>query len=517
MLSPSRLPLTPRNTLTFVNLFRSVMLGVLLAMSLLQDSEGLPLVDGGALFHVWALLYALLIGGWFLLREGKLAHGLQLSLAIASDIVMIVLLMGLNGGVRSGYGMLLLPYLAVAGLLSSGRYALFYAAIATGVLFSFEGYQYSRGFSLSPDLFQTALLSLAGFVTSGMTYQLGRAARESEELARRRGGEIANLNQLNELVLQSQRDAVCVLDETGTVRQFNAQASRYFPGLSRGVLLPELAPLVERWRQQGCPAGSQFIERNVRGRQLGGRMVPILSGDLRGVVLFFRDMADMAEEARRIKLAALGRLTANMAHEIRNPLSAISHAGDLLAEQADDPVAQRLTRIVRDNARRINSMVEDVLVLGRRDRIKTESLQLSSFLAELVDHFGMAQPATAGRIVTDFATDGIILFDRVHLARIVTNLLANGWRHSSQVAGALRLEVAHGTDPQRLLIRVRDDGPGVSEEALSHLFEPFFTTESSGTGLGLYIARELAEANDARLDYLPPAGVFQLNCRKAYD
>jgi two-component system sensor histidine kinase PilS (NtrC family) len=138
-------------------------------------------------------VYGCLIACWFALRDGKMGHTLQLSLAIAADILMIVLLMGMNGGVKSGYGMLLLPYLAVAGLLSSGRFALFYASIATASLFGYVGYEHYRHevlFGSTTDLFQTGLLSLAGFVTSVVTYQLARVARESEELASRRGGKL---------------------------------------------------------------------------------------------------------------------------------------------------------------------------------------------------------------------------------------------------------------------------------------------------------------------------------------
>ncbi|BBF87621.1 signal transduction histidine kinase [Aquitalea magnusonii] len=512
------LPLTPRKALAFVNGFRALMLLVLLFMSMLQGTEGQPLVDGGARFYLWSVVYGALILCWFVLRTGKIAHTLQLSLAIAADILMIVLLMGMNGGVKSGYGMLLLPYLAVAGLLSSGRYALFYASIATASLFAYVGYEHVSNqmlFGSTTDLFQTGLLSLAGFVTSVVTYQLAKVARESEELALRRGGEIANLNRLNELVLQSQRDAVIVLDETGTVRQFNAQAVRYFPGMQRGILLPELTSVVERWRINSHSPMPVFVERNVRGRQLAGRMVPILAGDLRGVVMFLRDMADMAEEAKRIKLAALGRLTANIAHEIRNPLAAISHAGDLLAESAEDPATQRLTRIVRDNAKRINGLVEEVLMLGRRDRVKTETIKLSQFLADFLEQFGMAQPEAAGRILPIFYSTASVYFDRGHLEQILSNLVANAWRHSSRVHGAVRIEISQMES--QVLIRVFDDGPGMSEDAQAHLFEPFFTTESSGTGLGLYIARELAEANDARLDYIPPGGVFRLSCHHAYE
>lgn len=507
-------PLTPRSALVFINSFRAALLLVLLAMSLFANRDGESLVAGGKVFYLWSGVYAVLIGAWFLLRDGRLAHTLQLTLAIAADIGMIVLLMGINDGVRSGYGILLLPYLAVAGLLSSGRYALFYASIATLMLLSAVGVEQYLGIGRGSDFYYSALLATAGFVTSIVTWKLGRVARDSEALATRRGGEIANLNRLNELVLQSQRDAVVVLDESGLLRQFNNQAARYFSGMRRGQVVADLLPLVERWRQNGYPPNPGFIDRNIRGRQLVGRMVPVLVGDDRALLLFMRDMADMAEEGKRIKLAALGRLTANIAHEIRNPLSAIHHAADLLAEDETDPARQRLIRIVQGNSKRINHMVQEVLALNRRDRIKPEAIRLRPFLDDLLDHFGMVEASAAGAVDCVCQPQAAAQFDRGHFSQILNNLLANAWRYSSKQPGAVRIEVA--AVENHLTIKVMDDGPGMSEDAQARLFEPFFTTESAGTGLGLYIARELAEANDARLDYCPPGGVFRLICHKAY-
>ncbi len=509
--------LSPRAALLFVNGFRALLLLVLFSLSLINGDSGLALIEGGPHFYLWSSVYLLLIGIWYLLREGSLGDTLQLTLAIAADIAMMVWLMAMNDGVRGGFGLLLLPYLAAAGLLSTGRYALFYASIATLMLLSYAGFERLLGNASQADLSFSALLSAAGFITAIATWQLGRLARASEALAAQRGGEIANLNHLNELILQSQRDAVAVLDEAGHLHQFNRQAERYFSQLQRGQLMPELLPLVQRWRDNGYPALSTFVQHNVRGRQLVGRLVPVPvpDGQLRGVVLFMRDMADMAEEAKRVKLAALGRLTANIAHEIRNPLSAISHAGDLLAEDETDPARQRLLRIVQDNARRINGMVEDVLTLGRRDRVKTETIDLPSFIAQLLEQFALVQPQAAGAIACQLPDPCKLAFDRGHLAQVLSNLLANAWRHGSQGRGSVRLEA--GTAEHHLILRVIDDGPGVPEAEQSRLFEPFFTTESTGSGLGLYIARELAEANDARLEYTPPGGVFRLICRLAHD
>lgn len=170
---------------------------------------------------------------------------------------------------------------------------------------------------------------------------------------------------------------------------------------------------------------------------------------------------------------------------------------------------------MQGNSKRINHMVQEVLALNRRDRIKPEPIRLQPFLDELLDHFGVVEAAAAGAICCVYqAQTAAVQFDRGHFGQILNNLLANAWRYSSKQPGAVRIEV--GEVENHLTIKVMDDGPGMSEDAQARLFEPFFTTESAGTGLGLYIARELAEANDARLDYCPPGGVFRLICHKAY-
>ncbi|MDF0604628.1 ATP-binding protein [Neisseriaceae bacterium TC5R-5] len=507
-------PLSPRSALLFLNSFRTALLLVLLLMSLVPAKDGGTLLLANPAFYLWSSSYAVLIALWFILRTGRLALTLQLTLAIAADIAMIVLLMGMNDGIRGGYGVLLLPYLAVAALLSSGRYALFYAAIATLALFGYVGIEYSLERGQASDLLSSAALAATGFITAIVTWRLGRIARDSEALAVHRGGEIANLNRLNELILQSQRDAVLVLNTSGLLQQFNQQAQHYFADIRRGQQIVELLPLVERWRQHGSLAAPLHIECQVGGQQLVGRMVPVQVDQVHGLVLFMRDQVDLAEEAKRIKLAALGRLTANIAHEIRNPLAAISHAAELLQEEERDPAKLRLNHIIQHHSQRINAIVAEVLLLNRRDRMQAETIFLPTFLHELLEHFGLAQAQAAAAIHCHCPPQISIRFDRGHLSQILTNLLNNAWRHASQQTGSVCIEV--NADTQQTMLQVRDDGPGLSASAQVHLFEPFFTTEHSGTGLGLYIARELAEANDAQLDYCPPGGVFQLSCHKTY-
>ncbi|WP_174872988.1 two-component system sensor histidine kinase NtrB [Vogesella oryzae] len=499
MPAPVLIPLSPKRALHYFNLFRAVCVAVLLIMTQWAS----PMLVPGRAMGGWAWLYGGLIIFAMLLPRLRLPLNWALTLTLAGDILLLVTFMQHYGGVQSGFGMLLLPFLAVASMLVPPRIAAFYAALATLVLFG-SVLWFADGSQQQRELFQAAMLAIAGFVTSGLTSLLGNKARVSEQLAAVRSGELASLNRVNALVLQALREAVVVLDDNGLVQHFNSRAERVFGRIQRDSSLPELAPLLRRWRLQGCPSHAQTLELNVRGQLLLGRMLPLAVGEVRLVVIFLQNVAELAAEAQRIKLTALGRLTANIAHEIRNPLAAISQAAELLGEEASDDGSRRLAAMVHANSRRINHLVEEVLQLNRRDRVKAEAITLRPFLAALVEDFLLANPAAAGGIVCRVMVEHTVRFDRGHLQQILTNLISNGWRYSSRSPGAVSVEVDEDS------IRVRDDGPGVDEQAQSRLFEPFFTTESSGTGLGLYIARELAEANGARLDYIGPGGCFRL-------
>ena len=504
--------LMPMEKMLFVvNSFRATVVFVLIYMSFLLDATGTPLI-GGSGFYAWATTYVIVVVGAYLWPTEWLLNTVWVTVGSLIDIVMIVLLMYIVGGIRSGYGMLLLPFLAMSSLPVSGRHAMFYAAFASLSLLVGIGVGQWQGDPIeSGEVFQTGLLALICFVVSGVTWYIARTARGAAMLASARGNEIANLNRLNSLALQGLREAVLVLSDDGRVAQFNTQAKRYFPNLQHGQILSSVQPLLDLWRKQ--PKMPLMVDHQVGNFRLSGRLVPVVDDGDAVLVLFLRDTVDIAEGALRVKLAALGRLTANIAHEIRNPLSAINHAADLLAEQASDPTDQRLARMICDNAKRIDRLVEEVLALNRRDRIRPEVFNLKDWITEFMNEFRLAHP--------DMPADGVILrhkgapairFDRGHLHQIMWNLTANAWRHSSKQSRSVILELMPRGE-HLLCLNVRDDGPGVPEAQQTNLFEPFFTTVSAGTGLGLYIARELAEANGARLEYIPPGGCFRITCR----
>jgi two-component system sensor histidine kinase PilS (NtrC family) len=238
-------------------------------------------------------------------------------------------------------------------------------------------------------------------------------------------------------------------------------------------------------------------------------------------VLFLEDLSRIQAEAQQLKLAALGRLTANIAHEIRNPLSAINHATELLQEtESANATDARLLQIIHDNTQRIDGMVQEVLKLNRRDRVHREVVELTGYLEIFATEFCKNERIERAVLVVE--TDGPlqVQFDRSHLNQVMWNLCRNALRHGSQLPGSIRILARHGEPSNAsgsVLIDVVDDGPGIPLAVQAQLFEPFFTTVSSGTGLGLYLARELADANGGSLEFAagPPPTRFTLHCKAA--
>ncbi|WP_051710663.1 sensor histidine kinase [Andreprevotia chitinilytica] len=433
------------------------------------------------------------------------AFHLQLGAQVLVDVLFIVGMMHLLGGIKSGLGILLLPYLAAAGLISRGRMSLFHAALASLALLGQQMWQFWRGVANSEEFLVPALLCLACFAVAWLAHRLARHAQASERLAEQRGIDLANLGQLNARILQDVSDGVLVVDHIGRIRQCNDQAVRLIglrpePDAMLAQSLPNVGEALAVWRSdpQHVPQLLQVASR----KTLRPRFVALSESSDDEVLIYLEDMDRLRREAQQLKLAALGRLTANLAHEIRNPLGAISHAAQLLREENDDdPLAARLTQIINENAGRLERMVRDVLELNRRDRVQMSAINLADWLPTFLDEVRQVEWIDAP-IMFACPHDAVIRFDPAHLHQVLWNLLRNGWRYCTKRPGSLALRVTERDGRWRL--DVVNDGPPVPADAQSQLFEPFFTTESKGTGLGLYIAREICAANAALLEYLPP-------------
>ncbi len=452
-----------------------------------------------------------------LLRNLRDLFNLQLSAHLSLDIVAITLLMYASGGIHSGLGVMLLIALTGAALVAPRTLALLYAALAAIALLLEQGYWVLRFDAPTQNFLQPALLAIGCFASAGVTGWLAQRVAANESLARQRGQALETQLRVNQLVIADMQDGVLVLDRNGRVAQHNPQAQRLLgAGSLQGAELARLLPgFGERWRAwRDGDAAAARAELELRGRGLRLRLMETGAAE-QLAVLFLEDTTRSRDEAQQLKLAALGRLTANIAHEIRNPLSAIGHAAELLNEEHREPDRGRLTRIIHDNTLRLERLVSDVLQLNRRDRAAADRVALAAWLAAFIEDFSANEAVPPGRIVLEAARDATLEFDREHLRQVLWNLLRNAVRHARPAPGSVRIVLNDYADQVEL--NVVDDGPGVAREVRGQLFEPFFTTESKGTGLGLYLARELCAANRATLEYVDDVqgAHFRLICRKA--
>jgi two-component system, NtrC family, sensor histidine kinase PilS len=506
--------------------------------------------------------FSLLVLGYFVFSLVSIAFTwlekprleLNLPIQILTDIVFILLLMYAQNGSQSGVGLLLIITIASASLISEGRLAMFYAAVATiGILLvqSFNQVFGERSYDSYAD---AAMLSLSCFATAWLGYSLAKRTQQSELLASQRGVDVQNMAQINALITHEMQDGVLVVDQYFKIKHSNMQAFNllglkqeksplkdwqeedhlaYLQTKTLDEISPQIASMMLLWldEKKSSPgflpthaaptnnAPANIVKIGSLSHELRVRFLPISDIRRQGAVIFIEDLSQLQTQAHQVKLAALGRLTANIAHEIRNPLSAISHANQLLQEdESADTSSKRLLQIISDNVQRVDQIIKDVLELNRRDRTNQESFNLDNFIHDFYTQFCIVEKIDAACFKLDIkAADAFVAFDRRHLNQIVWNLCKNGWRHSKNIENSLKLSVSMSEKTQIVHIEVSDDGDGMPEAVRSHLFEPFFTTESSGTGLGLYIARELADANGAKLQYKTSnAGTqFTLHIKKA--
>lgn len=513
LLSPQPMLLTDTywRSMRYFNLYRLVIAGLLVSIPfIVRESDWSPLYGTLAYFRfaVGYVLFAIGMAALAAMRRPR--FGRQVTLQAIGDISFIVMLMHAAGGVRSGLGLLLVMAIVGAALVSHGRLALFYAAIASIALLLEQSTQLLSGSDRYDDYSQSVMLSLSCFATAWLAYTLGKRMRQSEALASQRGVDLENLSQVNQLIIQDMQDGMLVVDEKFLLRHHNASAEALLGITSSNstttldACAPEVADQLRTWIGKEHENRSGMARLVFHGKELRLRFQPIGADRRHGAVIFIEDWSRVQAQARQMKLAALGGLTANIAHEIRNPLSAISHANQLLQEEENlDPTFKRLLRIIDDNTLRLDKIVQDVMQLNRRDRMQQEEIHLIDFVHEFRDQFCLTEHIPHMGIKIEINEDAAsTLFDRHQLHQVLWNLCRNGWRHSKQQAGSLNLRLEKAVRKGEVMLEISDDGPGVPPEAVARLFEPFFTTEKTGTGLGLYIARELCEANGAGLRYV---------------
>jgi two-component system sensor histidine kinase PilS (NtrC family) len=474
----------------------------------LYESGYLSLIFAGfesELFYAICIAYAiaslLLMLGIVYRRPpiGWQAHG-----QFFIDVAAITGLAYTCGGVPTGLGMLLLTSVVGCSMVISARMALVQAVGATLVMFAEEVYRLYPEFDSGP-FTQTGILGLMFFATTLAANAVATRARRSEALAAQVGSDLASLARLNDSVIEHMQTGVAVIEGSGRIRLLNAAAAQML-GARAGDPLAERAPALaqrlEEWRL------GRVSETALAPRPGAEDVIPRFSrlgwGDAVPVLILLDNARALRDQALQMNLAALGRLSAGIAHEIRNPLAAISHAGQLMAESpnlsAED---QRLLSMIQRHSERIDKIVKDVLTLSRRDSPEPAPLKLRAWLEQAVAQYRESHPGARRSVhIERVAPELSVRFDPHHLQQVLFNLWDNSFLHGGRDGRRVEVHIAASPRGESApWLEVRDNGPGIPAELRERVFEPFFSTAHQGTGLGLYLARELCEYNHCRLTY----------------
>jgi len=510
-----RIESIPRRELYFFALYR-VLIATLLAALVFS-----PLTPFAGEAHRPLLAKAVAVGyllvSLALLLWGRNERWLQ-SIVFGSvliDIVAATLLSHALPGASAGISMSLLFNIAAAALLLPLARAMMLALLAS--IASVAEYIW-QAFEGSDNL--RTLAELAMFVTSYLalafiSYQIGSRTRRTQQLADRRSAEVANLFEVNELIIRRMRTGVLVVDAAGQITLVNEAASALLGDSeddsgaepqSLANASPELSRRLQRWRS-GWQEEEQPLQLIPDQPEVLPRFARLLAdSDL--TLVFLDDTSVVSKRAESLTLSTLGRFSASLAHEIRNPLAAINYATQLLEESDHIGDAdRRLLQIIHQQCQRTNGIVESVLAMARRERANPENLDLAAFVRRFVLEYKQTLSGDTDSLEVIIREPSIpALMDSRHLHQVLTALVHNALKYGRVAEEPARVRIRVASGERNAVIDVMDRGPGIPDAIAAQLFRPFYTTSEHGTGLGLYIARELCRANQAQLDYVSVPG-----------
>lgn len=436
----------------------------------------------------------------------------QAFIAFIIDIAVLTGLQYAQSAKSADLTLLQVVTVAAGSIILRGRMPYFLAAIASlSVLTEDVALRWVQNKGDSADIMRAGFMGMSMFATAFFAQQLASRLRESEALAEKQAEDLASLEELNHHIIQRMRTGIIVVNANNEIVMINDSCWKMFnmPALGKHSPLEQLSVELQHqlhsWRQNSLMRNKPF-RTNVNGPDVIANFTPLETGNVSDVLIFVDDNTRMAQQAQQLKLASLGGLTASIAHEIRNPLGAISHAAQLLGESTDlNPPDARLADIIQKHSLRMNRVIENVLQLSRRRPTQPERSDLCAWVRDAVQEYKTSNAQECEielrcqREVIEFCAD------HSQMQQVFNNLIQNGLRYSEKQTGKAYLQLNIGVTLQgeQPYLDVIDRGPGISAEQVDKIFEPFYTSEKTGTGLGLYIARELCEANQARLDYIP--------------
>jgi two-component system, NtrC family, sensor histidine kinase PilS len=513
--SANRDPAMVWRVLAVLNLYRVLVPLVLLGLYSLGGARGFAVYSSQVFFGATVFYFCFGVVSVLFVRQRLASAQVQTILQASVDMLVLVLLLHTCGGVASGLGVLFLVPVGALAFLLPPRSALFLAAVAAIAILADTIWQQLGGKSDINSYATAGLLGAVLFVTAGAASFAAGRMRESEALVRQRDVDLANLAELSQYIVQHLRESLLVVDATDKIRLINESAAEILgdnhavPGALVGEVSPRLLYSLSTWRQrdQDENSPSSFVAAD-GARVIQPHFAP-LGAEPGPTLIFLEDTSLLAERVQQGKLAALGRLSASIAHEIRNPVGAMSHAGQLLAESpnigADE---RRLTDIIQSNSERVSTIINNVLQLSRREATKPTRLLLGDWLEDFLEEFCETMQVREAQVGVHETTEDLeVRFDPSHLHQVVWNLCDNAMKYGETHNGiSFDIKLGRLNPSNRPYLEVSNSGPGIEPRSVDRIFEPFFTGRKGGTGLGLFIARELCQLNRSILLYEDRSG-----------
>jgi two-component system sensor histidine kinase PilS (NtrC family) len=493
------------NMLLVYNIYRLVSIIVLFIMFWLEASA----TQNAFPFMTAFFLYTFIGVLFFYLSNSRTLKFEQLVICSGTiDIIVIALLIYSLGYLQSGLGILLNAFIAVLSILTPGRLAIYFAAIASCMLLGLSTYEYFNNTQNLGGYFSIGIYGAGFFATALTAFSLARIVRSSESLAQHRGKELATMQKINEYIVDHLHYGVVYVDSAQEVRVINTSA-RQFLNVHKYQEVTNIKylslPLYEKYTDFISKRNqhSQSAQTTIEKPYLQVHFYAASHANPSAVLIILEDMTNISQQAQQLKLASLGRFSASIAHELRNPLGVISHAVQLMGEENSlNEEDEHLKQLIINNCDRMNRVIKNVLQITRRQQSQPETIDLISFLERFKEDFCVMDRCNLHlQLPNDQASKkSMIVFDKGQLEQVLVILCENSIQHGQSEQGKVDITISFKQKSRQTIISICDNGVGVTENIRNNIFDPFFSTLRTGNGMGLFIAKDLCEINQARLN-----------------
>ena len=490
--------------LFFITLYLNGWIGVFISPKDIQ-----PLLFFSVSILYLCLFFAFILG----IQRQKPSLETQVIVQTCIDIIVIITITHAFGGIKSGLGMLLIINISLSGLFLPKRITLLFAAATTIAILTDQIYSQLLVEDFHASFMQAGILGTLIFAFAFMASSFSQQLRDTEKLADKQGRELETATQLSEHIIHNMRTGIIVLSANGNILMSNNAAENLLgniklqPNTSLKKTAPDLFQRFVEWQFNEEYSQQTPIQQShgLPDIQPGFSAIEKDKKTQGQTLVFLEDASQLNQRFQQIKLASVGRLTASIAHEIRNPLAAIQHASQLLEESTEIPDNLKLARIITSQTQRLNGVVKNVLQLSRKQHRNPEVINLKNWLVQFKNEFCPSNGMNEKQIDINIQPESIsVLFDPEQLHQVFWNLCSNAINHSGIDIHQLSIKL-HGQlsdDTGQAFIEIIDNGHGINEDIEAHIFEPFYTTSTEGTGLGLYIIKEIVENNRAKIRHI---------------